>query len=354
MRDFPGTFHDGRTAAAHPVVVRPSPAGLRIIGADGLMMAFWNTADLRADGQLPGDRGVRLRCDADPDARLILPDGEFIRTVAPAITATRRERAGWWKFAAVSLVAVALLVGAAQALPTASRHLAALVPAEVEARWGAGLAEGLEEQWGTCHAPAGEAALALLVARVAAPLPAEARPRRVAVVRQEAVNALALPGGTVLLFQGLLDDARGPDEVAGVLAHEMTHVSERHVTAAMIRGLGVGVLVTLVTGDASGTLAGGAAALLSGAYSRDDEAAADRGAVRLLDAAGIPAAGMADFFRRIAEREAKGGGLPEWLSTHPDPEARAAAIAAASHPAGASPALPAEQWAALKAICRSR
>ena len=209
----------------------------------------------------------------------------------------------------------------------------------------------MEQRWGVCQAPAGDAALALLTARLAAPLAPELRPRRVVVVRQAMINALALPGGTVLLFQGLLDDALGPDEVAGVLAHEFTHIAERHVTAATIRGLGLGALVTLVTGDASGALAGGATALLAGAYSRDDEEAADRGAVRLLDAASVSTAGMAAFFRRIGEREARGGALPAWLSTHPDPEARAAAVTRAGPERAVSPALPAEQWAALRAIC---
>lgn len=350
MRDFAATFHDGRTATAHAVTVRATPAGLRIFGADGLLIAFWKTADLRAGGQLPGSAGVRVRCVAEPDARLMVPDAEFIRTVAPAITTTGRDRGGWIMFVAASAAIVAVGIAVVFGLPAASRHLAALVPPSLEAEWGESLAAGLEAQWGACRAPAGDAALGLVATRLAAALPDFAKPRRVVVVRHEAVNALALPGGTILIFQGLLDAAEGPDEVAGVLAHEMTHVSERHVTAAAIRGLGVGVLVTLVTGDASGAVAGAAATLLSGAYSREDEAAADSGAVALLNRAGISAAGLARFFRRIGEKET--GLLPEWLSTHPDPWARAAAVdsAAASRPAAA--AMSAEQWAALRRICR--
>lgn len=86
---------------------------------------------------------------------------------------------------------------------------------------------------------------------------------------------------------------------------------------------------------------------LAGAYSREDEAEADRGAVALLARAGLSADGLAAFFRRMAEQPSA---VPAWLSTHPDSQARAQAVEA-QHTKPGAPALTAEQWAAVKGIC---
>lgn len=342
MAALPGRFNDGRTAASRKVLVAPSANGLDIRGEDGLLIAFWRTQDLRADGELPGGKGVRLRCKADDGARLSLEQAEFIRPLLPA-----KPRFPWLKagaaVAATIIVAVALWLG----IPAASRQLVGLVPATWEQSWGDTLAQGLEQRWGTCRQPAGEAALHLLADRLVAGQDPQTRPRRLVVVKQADQNAIALPGGTVMVFSGLLAQAQGPDELAGVLAHEFTHLRLRHPTAALIRATGIGLAVTLVTGDSSGLMASGAAMALAGAYSREDEAEADHGAVTLLSRAGLDAHGLAAFFRRLAAEPSK---MPAWLSTHPDSLARAQAVEAAA-PKSGTPALDPGQWAAVKGIC---
>lgn len=342
MVGLPGRFNDGRSAASRKVTVTPSAAGLDIRGEDGLLVAFWHTDDLRADGELPGGKGVRLRCASDDGARLTVQQAEFIRPLLPP-----RPRFPWTKAAAVLSAALLLGAGLWLGIPAASRALVHMVPAAWEQRWGDTLAVGLEQRWPACRQPAGEAALRLLSDRLAAGLDPALRPRRVLVVKQADQNAIALPGGTVMVFSGLLKEAESPGELAGVLAHEFTHLRLRHPTAAMIRAVGVGTAVTLVTGDSSGVVATGAAMALAGAYSREDEAAADRGAVALLAQADLDGGGLASFFRRLANKPSQ---LPLWLNTHPDSLARAQAVEALHKGAGA-PALTPEQWAALQGIC---
>lgn len=341
MTDLAGRYHDGRTAAAHPVRVRPSLSGLDIRGEDNRSLGFWHRADLRPqDG--PGPQ-LRLACATAPGARLTVVDGAALRPFLPE----RPTGRPWLRGVALGAAGLAMAAGLWVALPAVATMVARAIPLETEIRLGGGLADRMERQWGTCTGAEGNAALAALAERLAAHLPPEQRSLRVAVVKAKAENAFALPGGRVLLLQGLLDKAESPDEIAGVLAHEFTHVAERHVAAAMVRALGISALVALVTGDSSGLLAGGATMALAGAYSRDDEAAADRGAVELLGKAGIGTSGLAGFFRRVAKQD---GGIPEWLSSHPDPEARARAVEASARP-GLPPALPARQWKALKGIC---
>lgn len=341
MVALPGRFNDGRTAASRKVTVSPSAAGLDIRGEDGLLVAFWRIDDLRADGELP-DGGVRLRCAADPDARLSMTQAEFVRPLLPP-----PPRFPWSKAVAALAATAALLAALWLGIPAAARGLGDLVPRSWENAWGDTLADGLQRQWGVCGQPAGDAALRLLVDRLAAGLEPSQRPRRVVVVRQRDTNAIALPGGTVMVFSGLLKDARDPGELAGVLAHEFTHLRLRHPVAAMIRATGIGVAVTLITGDSSGVVATAAAMGLAGAYSREDEAAADAGAVTLLHAADLDARGLSSFFRRLGE---KPGMVPVWLSTHPDSLGRADAVERLDG-APAAAALDAEQWQALKGIC---
>ena len=343
MVALPGRFNDGRTAASRKVMVSPSAAGLDIRGEDGLLVAFWRIDDLRADGELP-DGGVRLRCAADPDARLSMTQAEFVRPLLPP-----PPRFPWSKAVAALIGTAGLLAALWLGIPAASRWLGDMVPRSWENAWGDALVTGLEKQWGACGQPAGDAALRLLVDRLSTGLEPSQRPRRVLVVRQRDVNAIALPGGTVMVFSGLLKDARDPGELAGVLAHEFTHLRLRHPVAAMIRATGVGVAVTLITGDSSGVVATAAAMGLAGAYSREDEAAADTGGVAVLRSAGLDARGMASFFRRLGE---KPGMVPVWLSTHPDSLARAEAVEALDGPAAAPP-LTGEQWQALKGICEA-
>lgn len=342
MGALPGRYNDGRSAASRKVTVKASAAGLDIRGEDGLLVAFWHLDDVRADGELPGGKGVRLRCASDEGARLTLQDAEFVRPLLPA-----KSRFPWTK--AVAALAGVVLVGAGLwlGIPAASRALVHVVPTSWEQRWGDALSAGLTQRWGVCRQPAGEAALHLLSDRVAAGVEPAFRPRRVVVVKQADQNAIALPGGTVMVFSGLLKEAEDPDELAGVLAHEFTHLRLRHPTAAMIRAVGVGTAVTLVTGDSSGIVATGAAMALAGAYSRDDEAEADRGAIALLARAGLDGDGLAAFFRRLA---AKPSHVPAWLSTHPDSLLRAQAIEAFGTRTGTA-ALTPEQWAAVKGIC---
>ncbi len=159
------------------------------------------------------------------------------------------------------------------------------------------------------------------------------------VADDDAVNAFALPGGFVTVNMGLLRKAGSGEEVAGVVAHELAHVTERHGTKRILRGLGSMALMSLVFG---GTDVETPAALLAGlvntAYDRDQEASADEVGLALLVRAGIDPRGMARFFERV--RDEPGAAIPELLSTHPDPGNRAERAAHAAKDAPISVALP--------------
>jgi predicted Zn-dependent protease len=144
------------------------------------------------------------------------------------------------------------------------------------------------------------------------------------VVDSEEINAFALPGGYVTVNMGLLAAAESGEEIAAVIGHEMTHVTNRHGMRAVMRQLGATAIVSLAFGGTSlETVMYVANGLVGQAHSRDQERDADNGGRDLLMAAGIDPIGMATFFERLEKEQAGMPGALALVSTHPDPGERA-------------------------------
>ncbi|MBC7983402.1 MAG: M48 family metallopeptidase [Candidatus Obscuribacterales bacterium] len=136
------------------------------------------------------------------------------------------------------------------------------------------------------------------------------------VVDDKSVNAYAMPGGFIVIHSGLIAATKRPEELAGVLAHEVQHVEQRHAIKGMIKELGLRGLWRAITGDLGATLAGEAALQITSLkFSRDDERAADHVGFDALVQLGIDPAGMPAFFKTLSEQAA--GAPAAFLSTHP-------------------------------------
>jgi predicted Zn-dependent protease len=181
-----------------------------------------------------------------------------------------------------------------------------------------------------------------LVERIGARLVAAVPPRlrqpafryTIDVVNLREINAFALPGGPMFLNRGMLQAAHTDDEVAGVMAHELSHVILRHGTlqAAKAQKFQFGALAGQILGSIVGGTKG--AIIAQGSqiglgtyflkYGREYEREADLLGAQIMARAGYSPRQMANMFRTIQEQG--GGGGPEWLSDHPDPGNRYNAI----------------------------
>jgi predicted Zn-dependent protease len=174
-------------------------------------------------------------------------------------------------------------------------------------------------------------------------------------VDQEIVNAFAAPGGYIVVFRGLIEQTRTPEEFAGVLAHEMQHVLLKHSTRAIAREFSGRALLSLMSVDASGTPAAiqGAARLANLSYQREDEESADRAALTLLARAHVAPDGLIVFLRRMTTEASEGAGAMKYLSTHPAMAERIAALEAESKKVGvaASPLMSVDEWGRAQRVC---
>lgn len=151
---------------------------------------------------------------------------------------------------------------------------------------------------------------------------------RSSVILHNALNAFAIPGGYVYVFTGLIMNMDNEAELAGVLAHELAHVTQRHVASRMERAqyLTIGSLLVAVAGIALGGPAGAAAAVTAAGasqsamlnYSRMDESESDNIGLQYMMSAGYPPSGMADGFKILRHKSwMTGMYIPTYLSTHP-------------------------------------
>jgi len=347
-----GLYYDGLESTAHPAEVQLE-AGNLIIEADGQVLT-WSATDLFVDVHADQARLSRR----GSDARLVLPASDWQRLSAGRASLRRNSAAGGrglviGLMVAAAATALVVFVG----MPMASGPLARATPLTYESQMGESYNAQISVIFPRCAGEEGQDVLQRLADRLSAqsgsPFPIQAR-----VVRAPMINAFALPGGHILITGDLIDAAESPDEVAGVLAHEIAHVERRHVMQSVWRSLGAGMLLDLVVGG--GTGAGQQAVLLAGqaselSFGRQAEAEADEIGRVLLHRQGLSSRGMGDFFVRMAEEEIDAPDqvdeVSEWWMTHPNTERRIAAARAAQQD-GAS-ALSQQEWETLRSTCRS-
>lgn len=380
-----GVFFDGRTNRRQDVHVALEGA-LSILRADGSRLETWPYGDLR---ELPAPpEMLRLTRDGGTAlARLEIRDPALAaaaRAAAPSLAASSTEEAGTtrrvvlWSLAAVVSVTLFGLYG----VPALADRVAPLLPWSVDQRMGQAAdrqlrmilptkdgsfacGEGSEER-------PGREALDRMAKRLsdAAGLPV---PIEIVAVRSDFVNALALPGGVVYLFDGLIQEAKSSDEIAGVLAHEIGHVAHRDGSKRALQAGGTSLLFGFILGDfVGGTAAITVARVLSEAsYSRAAETGADAYAVDLMKKVGADPRAFGAFLVRLTDEEAKTDDKPGpapksdgesgetrranpfegWIASHPDSVDRLRRIDAAAGGGETAPVVDQADFLAIRRIC---
>jgi beta-barrel assembly-enhancing protease len=349
MTQFFSAWHfDGKTAVRRKVEVQTIGANFFLLETERRHGPF-AFDDLRYAGEQGGAEVYKL--DGEDGWRLGL-SGPVPAELGPMLPAKRKyggiiDRIGLGPasvaFTILSAITVAVVVWSPQ-------WLAPLIPDSVDKQLGNALVGDFGGRF--CDTPKGKAALAKLTKS----LDDSPQDLQVEVANIDMLNAVALPGGKVLLFQGLLDQAKSPDEVAGVLAHEIGHVRERHVMQGLLRQMGLAVVLGGFDGNGGATLNN----LLSTTYTRESEKEADTHSVAALRKAAISPMATADFFDRLSEMDGsatmgkndQGRVVANYTSSHPLSDERKAFFEKSKVKGKAyKPALSYAEWTELKTMC---
>jgi Zn-dependent protease with chaperone function len=373
-----GVFFDGLTSRRQDVHVSVDGAALSIIRPDGVQIESWPQAELR---ELAGPPELlRLgRHGGPPLARLEIRDPALaagVRGAAPRLTSALTEERGTarkvvlWSLAAVVSVTLFTFYG----VPAVADRLAPMLPWSVDQRMGAAADAqvralfptdpgGFECGAGSEEKP-GREALDRLAKRLsdAAALPV---PINIIAVRSDFVNALALPGGTIYLFRGLIEEAESVDEIAGVLAHEIGHIAHRDGSRRALQAGGSSLLLGFILGD----FVGGAAAitvarvLSEASYSRSAETGADDYGAALMEKIGADPRPLGTFLSRLTDGddkkepadgdkpERKGRSVESWISSHPESEARRRRVDERASTGPFEPSADLADFVAIQRIC---
>lgn len=349
-------------ATPRQVLVRPTDNGLALTdGQDG--EAFWPYAELVQMGGSHAGEPLRFERDG---YQLQVADPLLLKAIhqqsRQRLRYLRHPGRGMRLLAMLLLLILAgfvllLLAAYFWALPALSGRLAQQVPPAWEARLGRQVVGSMAAKAPACQDARVNRVVDGIVQRLASTVPHNPYTFRVLVLRDPQVNALAAPGGYMVVYSGLLEKTRRPEELAGVLAHEMQHVLQQHSTKAILRQVSGSVLLSAVLGDLGGAQQQAleiAAQLGDLRYSRQSESAADLGGLRMLAAAGIDPRGMPDFFGVLEQSEHKQGGrVPAFLSSHPETRERIRTLEASLDGSGKAfvPIQSNPPWATLRSLC---
>ena len=370
---YGGSLSDGRTAAAVAVRARLGEAGLEILPAGERRAALvWPYAELQSSVPLKSNApDVLLSLKPNGSQTLFVANPAFSQELlarASGLSATRQRLLGLRPGIAIVAIVAALAATVRFLDLHPAQTIARMLPQQTREAMGRSVVAQLTGHMKQCDSGPGRIALDRLASRLVK-ASGNAAPVRVVMIDWALVNAFATPGGQIIMTRGLVQKAGSPDEVAGVLAHEIGHTIELHPEAGLVRAMGLSAAAQLIFAGTAGTATNIGLLLTQLRYTRVAEREADGHAVRILKQAGISAKGFGDFFERLEpkltnpaaktdddkkdERKVSLGSrifASEILRSHPLTTDRLALVRA--QPAYAStPALSTEDWQALREMC---
>lgn len=299
-----GRWSDGQTAAAHPVEIEFQSNALVFRPEDvaGAPLHQWAYASIHSPNPVYADSEHVLLTSTDhPGERLFIDDPVFAKRIlqsAPNVTGRSHQWAllKWPLGIAAALVLFWALTFFDFLSPANS--LAHILPDRARTTIGTGIIKTIRQDKKICREAAGLKALDKIITRITPAIPEEITPT-IEVADINYVNAFAAPGDKIIVSGKLIEQARTPDEIAGVIAHELGHSIERHPEANIIRAVGLLTVLQILTAGEASSFGDLAFMLVQSGYSRKAENEADVHGKKILTSVLIDTRPLAGFFERL-------------------------------------------------------
>jgi predicted Zn-dependent protease len=150
---------------------------------------------------------------------------------------------------------------------------------------------------------------------------------KIHIIESNEINAFALPNRNLVIYSQLIVDSKNPEELAGVMAHEIAHMEQGHVMKKVVKEIGLSLLATIIGGNSGGEILKEATQTLSSkAYDRSLETEADAMAVKYLVNANIDPVNFSTFLFRLSTTENDMPSAFNWINTHPESKERVAEV----------------------------
>ncbi len=369
-RAWEGHYLDGRSAARQTVSIRPMREALHFTTTDDQTHIWLYSAIRQTQGAYAGSP-VRFEYGAEISEALVVPNPEFLtalHNISPELTGHLHDPSRRHVRLKRTIVAAigTLVVGAflyLWGIPALAGVVTRLVPVTWEQRLGAAVATQVAPKTLRCTDPPRLAVIRNLVTTLSAAVQDDPYSVDVIVVDRPHINALAVPAGPIVIYRGLLEKTARPEQLAGVLAHELQHIHLHHTTRALIEHASTSLLLSAVTGEFSesapyGLEAAHVMGLLQ--YSRAHEREADTEGMRLLALAGFDPIGMVEFFEVLQKNAPGAPDLLEYMSTHPSTETRIEYLKDLAHSLARTPAsteariASSADWKEIRSLCQTR
>ena len=318
-------YLDGRSTRPHTVTVHLDATGVRIEGLDSHRVENWTDIE-KSERTRHGPRRLSFRDGAylDFDDRGAFDEALCQLGHRDSLVVGIQMS---WRATLASLLALLMVLAIAYrwGLPWAAQELAQRIPASAEQQLGESAFEQLDDRW-LKPSKLDPQRIERLQQRFESAVRAQPQPTPAYRLEFRAggpleANALALPGGILVVTDELVALAPDDDAILGVLAHELGHVQHRHVTASIIQASGLSMVAFVLWGDVSTLLAAAPVALMQATYSRESETQADTYAIDFIGAAGLRSASVADLFESMQDKNGDTGDSV-W-SSHPHTAERA-------------------------------
>ncbi len=329
-RRFSAVFYDGQTSRPHDVTLDLHDSRIEFYPGDQAFTQRWAYSDIQNLDEAVAGRALNLTSLAAPEQRLVVHDLEAIYALVRLLPSRNRSLTRVPLTVPVVILlfvaCIALVVSLPFAVKKAAVPLAHIIPIAWEDPLAPILVPEIEQARNytlNCGGVAKQKELNKLVAALRGNDPAK-RPVTVLISPDSEINAYALPGNIILVYEGLLKFIKTEQELSGILAHEIGHLERRHVMESLINQVGLRLVLAAMTGgsDSMAKLSSAGAGLFALGYSRDYEREADKSALEYLRKSHQTTDGLMAFLQRIEDKDSISKTLSKYellsyLSTHP-------------------------------------